>query len=1279
MSKNKNKNKAYSGDELADNNVVNNPTQDDEDVTTENMDDTEDILSFDGFSSLISLYEELSSETGKVDESLITVKLLSWINSVLMFDPFSDKALSLSVDDFIKRISEVNKEKENPVIRDFLYHLIEFTGRELSYLFCNLREKILRKHESMPLYSVRETDSKTIQILARKPGRTVNEKLSNQPTMVAVKRRFSTDTLENQLLKLFVLKVNDLLQIRKNSLEAAGLSSDDIATDFISKINFWRNSDEASAIGPWKNTPPNNVLLQDRRYHKIWLGWHNLRNADDFIKDFTHKIENHLTDYIFWNLAYDFASRQNVRMYQTPVVFSEDTNNRFCRKEKFICEIFSKDSAEPSTVTCVKDLNKITVSNSEKKYSFMFSESSVSIVYNDGEPNIGAISEHEIWDFSEIVARIFAGESETEIKRIPEAIIGNKAAVDLSYTYPTYYDGRKSGKLLERIMLQQWASVHDESSYYLDNTSSKGIVLKDPDYKINVYTLRSIVSASGSTSQNDKFKRINASVYLFNIMKRYLNVDKLVYAVPDGLDDFDAEPLRIGVNSAYNASSPIPVSICCCEHGRLEGNLDHLGKTDLIIVIDTFKNGISLTPIQCDYDEILLREAPETKGIQFVRYPTEYIKYDNYLENNTYIENCSTNLKGRLFSAFGYDGVDYNLNNTSYILDEHEHPEMKKKARHGSILITREHIKTITESLGKSLKYNELHIISNKPFIKPDDELKNSTHFIQYDNIAEAAYITNEVEAKLRDSAFWFDFLPDLNMEAVVNGQKKLLNLVKNKKIKPKLNVAVPIVITWNFILPAKKQFYHFPLIKGHNSNKAKQKNDDASYEAYIESDMFPLNDNCDCSLELTYTYGAENPYKLAFVPKNFSNVKFRVQWKLKSEIPVDYDTLPVPPYPAQKSEEYYRHYPKKNSSNNETSDLMDWFSTNLDYLSNLRCLGPCVYKSSETFTNKYNKEVTVYKFADKNGLEVKYFQLKKEDLSFEINEKKNLYADIKGVSMITDIRKKIRFPMIALFNEGLKIDEFNNFFHKQCRNFINFVADALKNNSFSDELNNECVYLVCSMTDDIPDNIIKYITSKKFIHDCYFEDRVLAKALHDCKLPWQTSILNKMIKNIKTDFDPSDSSDARKSNHRILRILSSAIWRDGNFVNVLSAEDIQKLAELCHMYLSGTSRKFFVPALELLLGLMRSRKHKNVNITKILAPDSKLNRSILNVLNELKNKCIKNNNIKLNTFLEISVCNDKVPQQNVPPILNACIAFLECIDETDSIQITGMDLDDSD
>ena len=99
------------------------------------MDDTEDILSFDGFSSLISLYEELSSETGKVDESLITVKLLSWINSVLMFDPFSDKALSLSVDDFIKRISEVNKEKENPVIRDFLYHLIEFTGRELSYLF----------------------------------------------------------------------------------------------------------------------------------------------------------------------------------------------------------------------------------------------------------------------------------------------------------------------------------------------------------------------------------------------------------------------------------------------------------------------------------------------------------------------------------------------------------------------------------------------------------------------------------------------------------------------------------------------------------------------------------------------------------------------------------------------------------------------------------------------------------------------------------------------------------------------------------------------------------------------------------------------------------------------------------------------------------------------------------------------------------------------------------------------------------------------------------------
>ena len=69
--------------------------------------------------------------------------------------------------------------------------------------------------------------------------------------MVAVKRRFSPDTQENQLLKAFLRKLSALLILRKERLTQAGLRHQDRATDLISRISFWKTSDTADAIGQY--------------------------------------------------------------------------------------------------------------------------------------------------------------------------------------------------------------------------------------------------------------------------------------------------------------------------------------------------------------------------------------------------------------------------------------------------------------------------------------------------------------------------------------------------------------------------------------------------------------------------------------------------------------------------------------------------------------------------------------------------------------------------------------------------------------------------------------------------------------------------------------------------------------------------------------------------------------------------------------------------------------------------------------------------------------------
>ena len=60
--------------------------------------------------------------------------------------------------------------------------------------------------------------------------------------------------------------------------------------------------------------------------------------------------------------------------------------------------------------------------------------------------------------------------------------------------------------------------------------------------------------------------------------------------------------------------------------------------------------------------------------------------------------------------------------------------------------------------------------------------------------------------------------------------------------------------------MPKGRPFYRFPLTQGSEGSELE-------YMVYLNSPDFPLDSDIEYNLELSYTYGDDDPYELQFIP----------------------------------------------------------------------------------------------------------------------------------------------------------------------------------------------------------------------------------------------------------------------------------------------------------------------------------------------------------------------------------------------------------------------------
>lgn len=1267
--------------------------------------------------TLAEFYAMLADQNSlNSDISRLLLQLICWNNSVFTYDPFSDQPLTTDLDSYTKRLKDYEDHLNEQPIKDHVFHLVEFIIGEIKYLLNEIRQNIYRSHETMPLHMVRETDGKSLQILARRPGRTIKEKLSGNPVMVAVKRRFTFDTLENRLLKIFLKKLDHILLLRKSSFAAASLPYDDLATDLITKISYWKTSEAAEEIGMWKNNPPNNVLLQDRRYRKIWLGWQRIRSFDDMIRRDFHLMPFFVTDYMFWEIASFLNSFDNCRLFQKPLSRSNKKSpDDFDGKQRYT--FFIEVGDRYYKIRGELQNNSLSFYVDTKLCGGLIAESDIMYSQIEEETFSQDLGSTDLRSYAhDFILKIIAGQGISEDQLVPRReskkinSVMPLLAMDLTRTYPRYFDGVSEHECSFRPMVQFWTDF-DKNESRISCEYSRGIFLSHQAFDIKSYTFRTIFNPEGVTSENNQYKINEAARELGDLFYRNLPAHKLVYAIPDLLDDFDLEPVRVGLGGAYGAAASIPASIAAVLSAHIRQVINTCVPEDLIVVLDSCNEGISMTPVLCNFDAKLKKQLPESGGIQFTRYPTSCVTSQMILQGNPVCEN--SDVEHELKMLFDDDGINRNANKTSFMIfdgeSHYEHLNTHGKASQRAIRVLKmEQFEKFVKDCG-FIKYKAIKVISLSDQVNIN-EIKSQYPVVSaFDIKADGAFLSSVCEAKISsDLVLWFDYLPNLSMEAMVKGKRKLWQLVRNKRVRPRLNEPVSIPIAESFILPAGKRFFHFPLVKGVANEKTR-------YEAYIESEQLPLKTELQCKLHLTYTYGAENPFNLVFIPVNNNSVEeLQVQWKFKDDIPVDLTAFPIPSFPQRKSLESLMHY--KSSKNNSESNLIIEFSKLLEMiLSSKKCKKHIL--GDRLGNPRFKRDFAFYSVSTDYG-DLEYFihndNYKKEKFILQSTDPAYLFEYVSNGKRkqrffnSNSIKGRVIFLTANIFNLGWNVSDFQPEVRECFERFLHYVQNEINDpNGVDSSIMKIYIMIISFACNSIPGSIIEYINAKINIHNASpVICRIFGRLLHKCDEQWQQNILNRFLSILDKSYEKNKATaelgdDAVKldgSVEPVLVVFARAIWHDESFALLFSYDNVRKilfhimiafnnnLIKLNKLMSSNDGNKQIksdsrmiiercTAYLELVLGLIRTRLGSDDNIKLLMLPDSEFNKIFLKLLDNFS-RSVKKSKLNIRCFLEINLDSSKFKTNN-PPIIEAVKHYLTSEDDSDAIRIVGIASED--
>ena len=614
----------------------------------------------------------------------------------------------------------------------------------------------------------------------------------------------------------------------------------------------------------------------------------------------------------------------------------------------------------------------------------------------------------------------------------------------------------------------------------------------------------------------------------------FLN-DSMIWLFPDYLSDFELEIIRRNINSAFQHATPLPRSIAAVFQNVDVSRIS--GQNFSVLIIDILPEHVYATKLVAKYSAELDKVVPETRGFAWERHPSINLECTHFIEPIEY----------ETVDEFG-----------AWSVVKQKIPDKNK--------IDFAHLKEIPE-IGDFTFYV---VLTDAPVV--------------------GGVRVSELQKKAPGIPLWYDHLPELSTKIPQNGIFDNFFFVKNARVAPKRGIAIDIPIYEKFTLPPGQKNYEFPLQRGSGDSSLR-------YVASLKSKEFPLNQPTTCALKMTYTYGADKPYSLTFIPDNHSLHPISVEWLPAHMQSSSTSDLYIPDIPARKSWEDFVRYPRIDGEGH--SDLLDWITGKLELLdlSTLeemqtrkqvdwklkkiienRVEGTIVRiilrddKDSYCFVEVDGEDENIYcSGAESNIIEDASLEDVSEGdtvflnimerggrkfgtlLSFEDEVPDSLASKVsnskRGKQLSHDellvkneelIRKGIfslRFPVLTVWNNGHSLSEaaVPHEFRTAMQRGINNAEELFLNNLTPEMLKDELFFFLCCLHKD----------TSKYIPDILlsmFDDkkqldnhfRSIAYAIGDASLKWQQDLLDRTIQYILSE----------KSNGVAFEILSIVLWR---------------------------------------------------------------------------------------------------------------------------------------
>ena len=875
-------------------------------------------------------------------EAKLLLFVQNWIIRIL--DHMEEDTLDYS----LKKLIEQNADKMSNIhtLKDSLSSIVDDSDLAFRHLNENMREKIIRENVQMPVYKVREINSYGLNWLSRQSGRTIRQKVSSAGnSIMAVQRRMSFDTAENRLFVAFVKELYEKLNTKLESIgefDPRQISDEEELRD---ELAVFLRRDDIIEVKRWENLPPNNTLLSDQNYKKIWRAWNEMKKIDERIQNDSDNIGNRLATIFFVELLVYF--REILQIPQTPVEVDYDEYRVYlCEKQLFCLD------GEGNEVLICKDDNRIYLKSVKNNIKVEFVDNKILINVNEEEVKEYEVAQDKIFTYVKVVAtKLGVGLSKKNaiVKRKDVQKFKN-VVVDLFSLHPGYIgDDAPFEKLSERILQQKYTGNDidgDKKDYYIpcDNSNAIKMITGMTD----TYTIPFAVD-NGSMEQ---MKR------LVHMMENYIVTDSFTYVFPDAYSELQLSMVHKAARMVYRKVRNVPLSIgTAFKYQTTESFRKYFEPGDYLLVVNLIDDEVTFTLVGGEYDENLNSELNAYKGVVWERHPTSTKLFKEEIDNSiiNFLTKAGCAKAEKVYRLLGLDGLCDEVESLSICFGD-EWFQIKPEIK----TIVEQFRLNITDAVAEFLMRNRaivrganVHIISLVDNLIYKGNLQYCN--IQKQDVLEGCKELEKLE-QITNIPLWHDHLPALAIKLMYGK----FDLIKNARVEPRFEEKQSIPILGTFTLPKKCKEYHFNLVQDENARKMQ-------YEAVIKNSAFPLSHDVECELVMTYQYGAEEPYELVFVPKEpkiagFSEAK--VKWYKLDK----YDTseLKAPDFPTKIPWAELQRYPGRKG------DIINVFEV-LENEFKLLNEGYYTFDISNTYinTDKYGKLYGEFLF-EKEGEAVK-------------------------------------------------------------------------------------------------------------------------------------------------------------------------------------------------------------------------------------------------------------------------------------------------------------------